>query len=379
MTPAAPRMITPRGFVLFGRSPMFWAAILGGWLLLSLVLAPEVYIYSLYRRQPIPWNEVIVLTVANALIAAFFTPPIVWLTGRFHFEKGKWMRSLLVHIPACLAFSVSHSSLYTMLCYASPELSHILFLRFHPNVITYGAIVGITEAVTYFTKYQERERQLAQAQLQLLKMQLHPHFLFNTLHTISAMIHEDVKGADRMISRLSDLLRLTLDHIGQHEVPLREEIEFLEKYLEIERTRFEEHLSLDLQVDPHVLDALVPSMLLQPLVENSIRHGFGARQASGVITVSAGRREGHLELIVADNGTGLNGNRSGRPPEGLGLANTRQRLEQLYPASHRFHLGDGARGGTVVSIQIPYHAVGPSAEPSATRAPTREEDANCDR
>lgn len=336
-----------------------WGAILGAWMILSLFFAPEVYLYFVYKDEPIPWSQTFALTFVNAVIAAAFTPAIVWLTRRFPFDRRRWPRSLLVHVPACLAFSVGHSWLYSMACYASPALFHQLFARFHPNLLTYWAIVGFTEAITYFEKYQERERELARAQLQLLKMQLHPHFLFNTLHTISAMMHEDVSSADRMIARLSDLLRMTLDNIGHQEVALKQEIEFLQKYLEIERMRFQDKLAVMIDVGPDVLDARLPSMILQPLVENSIRHGFGSHRSSGEITIHAHRHDGMLVVRVVDNGCGISSGPSRPMREGLGIGNTRQRLEQLYPERHRFLIENVAAGGARVTVEIPYQTVSP--------------------
>jgi len=247
-----------------------------GWAVLTLLFTPEAYLYFYLRRQPIPWRETFQLTVVNSAIALLFLPAIVSLTRRFSVERKTWPRALLVHIPACLLFSMGHSFLYWTACYASNQLGETLFFRFHPNLLTYWAIVGFTQAVDYFQRYTVRERELANAQLLLLKSQLQPHFLFNSLHTISAMMHEDIGAADKMLSRLSDVLRLTLESIGQHEVSLKQELEFVRKYLEIERLRFQERLALEVDVAPDTLDALVPSMILQPLVENSIRHGFAA-------------------------------------------------------------------------------------------------------
>ena len=355
-----------------------WAVILGGWTLLSLIFAPEVYLYFLYKNEPLPFSHVFALTAANAGIAAAFAPFIIWLTHRFPLGHGRWAGSLLVHVPACLAFSIGHSTLYAALCYASPQLFHTLFLRFHPNLITYWAIVGFTEAINYFQKYEERERQLAQAQLELLKSQLHPHFLFNTLHTISAMMHDDAKGADRMISRLSDLLRLTLESIGKHEVPFKQELDFVQRYLEVERVRFQERLTLTLDVEAEVLDALVPSMLLQPLVENSIRHGFGSRKNTGAITIQARRREGVLALKVIDNGRGFAGEASERLGQGLGLSNIHRRLQQLYEANHRFQMESPPSGGAAVTVEIPFHIAAPD-ESVATPELMVDEDSGANR
>jgi len=330
-----------------------WGAILGGWTLLSLFFVPEVYLYFLYKQEPLPWWTVVLLTAANTAVAAVFVPGIVALTHSFPFGRLHWKRSLLVHIPACIAFSLAHSFLYAGLCYASPVF-HVLFLRFHPNLITYWAIVGITEAVDYFQKLKEREAELARAQTELLKNQLHPHLMFNTLHAISTLMREDVKAADRMLVRLSELLRLTLDGIGKQEVSLRQELEFVERYLDIQRVRFQENLALHIEVDPAALDCPVPSVLLQPLVENSFRHGFAPRRNSGAIWISGRRDNGYLELNVADDGTGFP-HGAGPLREGIGLKNVRLRLERLYPSHHSLSFHERKGGGAVVSIQIPWH------------------------
>ena len=327
-----------------------WALFVLGWTVLSLLFVPEAYLFFLYRGDAIPVSRMIALTLANAGIVVLFLPGIIWLTRHYPLEHGTWRKALLIHIPACLVFSVSHSWLYAALCYASPKLFHMLFLRFHPNLLTYWAVVGFVSAGEYFRRYSEREKQLAQAELHLLRAQLQPHFLFNSLHTISAMMHEDVKAADRMINRLSELLRIVLDGIGKHEVPLQEEIGLLQAYVEIERMRFHERLSITLDLEPAVLNALVPTMILQPLAENSVRHGFAFCQRGGIICVKACRRNGQLAITFSDNGIGFDLRRR----EGLGLTNTRRRLEQLYPNNHRFEIENLPEGGAQLSFELPF-------------------------
>jgi two-component system LytT family sensor kinase len=354
-----------------------WGLFVLGWTALSLLFVPETYLYFLYRGEGIPWSRTVALTFANAAIAFIFLPPIVWLARRYPVEQRSWRKALLVHVPACLVFSLSHSWLYAALCYASPVF-HALFLRFHPNLLTYWAIVGFTQATDYFQRYKERERQLAQAELHLLKAQLEPHFLFNTLHTISAMMHEDVPGADRIVNRLSDLLRLTLQSIGEHEVPLRREIEFLKSYLEIERVRFEEQLGLTLEVEATTLDAMVPSMVLQPLAENSIRHGFAANRKAGAIILQAQRREDWLVLRFGDNGKGFSSLDLEIPSPGLGLTNMRCRLEQLYPLAYLLRLENLLGGGAVVTLKIPFHTA-PAEGSGALTEPIADEDSSVNR
>lgn len=332
-----------------------WVLFILGWAALSLLFAPEAYLTFYLRKAPISWPETLQLTVVNSAIALLFIPAIVMLTRRFPFERRRWQTALLAHVPACLAFSVGHSMLYAVVCHAWNDVGGPLFYRFHPNLLTYWAVVGFTQAFDYFRKYQERERQVAQLQLEVLKSQLQPHFLFNTLHTISAMMHEDVKGADRMVSRLSELLRLTLANIGRHEVRLAEELDFLRAYLEIERVRFGERLATEIAVTPEALDAFVPALFLQPLVENCVKHGLAPPRKNGVITISAARTGDRLMLVVTDNGCGLPS--AGALREGVGITNSRKRLEQLYPHKHAFRLEAGVPSGVKVTTEIPFRQV----------------------
>jgi sensor histidine kinase YesM len=199
------------------------------------------------------------------------------------------------------------------------------------------------------------EGQLSQAQLQALKMQLHPHFLFNTLHSISALLNKDKEAARQMIARLGDFLRLTLENSGAQEVTLQQEIEFLVCYLEIQRIRFQDRLTTSLDVEAEALDAQVPNLILQPIVENAIRHGISQRSTPGRIEIQAKHRNGVLRIQVRDNGPGLPVNRSHEKlfQKGLGLANTQTRLERLYGGEHRFELTNDPAGGLIVTLEIP--------------------------
>ena len=196
------------------------------------------------------------------------------------------------------------------------------------------------------------EAQLAQARLQALKAQLHPHFLFNTLNAISALMHRDVDSADRMIALLSDLLRVSLDKDERHQVSLKDELGFLERYLAIERIRFRDRLTVDIDIEAGCGAALVPRLILQPLVENSIIHGIALQSTAGLIAVKARRKGNRLEVSVADDGPGLLGDRPSR--EGVGLSNTRARLAELYGAEHRVTLERATEGGLRVSLEMPF-------------------------
>jgi len=236
----------------------------------------------------------------------------------------------------------------------------MFFNNFDWDMMTYWAIVGLSHALRYNGEARDRELResqlethLVEAQLQALQRQLQPHFLFNTLNTISALMHRDVDAADNMIAKLSDLLRISLHNVGTQEVPLKEELDFLSKYLEIEQSRFRDRLTVVFDVQPDTLDALVPHLVLQPLVENSIKHGIGPRPTPGRIEIRSRRTGSLLELEVKDNGLGLSAARLTDFNRGVGLANTRSRLQHLYGSSHRFEFRQPAGGGLSVLVAIP--------------------------
>ncbi|HLW78007.1 MAG TPA: histidine kinase, partial [Terriglobia bacterium] len=330
-------------------------------------------------------------------IWAALTPGVLWLSARFPLERRHWGRRLAVHIPASFLFAALHmairlgifpaAGLYTTLP-AQPSwtlFKNMLSANAYDDIWMYGSLLAFSQLWNYYRKYQERElrasrleAQLAQAQLQVLRMQLDPHFLFNTLHAISSLMHEDVEAADEVVTRLSDLLRMSLENVNQNEVTLQREMEFLEGYLAIQQTRFRDRLTVRLDIEPVSLDALVPSMILQPLVENAVTHGIASRLGPGEIAVRARRRNGVLRLEVADNGPGpgSTGEKAGR---GLGISNTRARLTQLYGAAQRFELTEAAGGGTLVALELPFRVVqagAPGVEPGQGGA---DEDPDDDR
>jgi two-component system, LytTR family, sensor kinase len=232
---------------------------------------------------------------------------------------------------------------------------------FDTGTLLYWVIILVEHSFVYYRRYQQGlvnaanlQTQLVQSQLRALKMQLHPHFLFNTLHTITALVHEDPDLAERTIARLSELLRLFLANSTVHEVALSEELRILDLYLEIERTRFEDRLSVHFDVPAELREAMVPNLVLQPLVENSIRHGVGKRAAPGWISVSAEKYGDTLVLRVVDNGAGLAtvGKHSGQT--GMGLAITRGRLESLYGQRQSLVLRTVQTGGAEVRITLPF-------------------------
>jgi LytS/YehU family sensor histidine kinase len=228
------------------------------------------------------------------------------------------------------------------------------------TLMTYTTVLGLSYALHYSRESQARavkeaqlETRLVEAKLRTLQAELQPHFLFNTLHAISSLVHTNPDGADRMISRLSDLLRLTFDRSGASRVSLQEELEFLQKYLEIEQTRFQDRLTVRFDVDPDTLDAEVPRLILQPLVENAIKHGVSPKPGAGLVQISTRRQGQKLWIEISDNGVGLSAGARARLRSGVGLSNTRDRLEVLYGADHRIQFSDETKG-LAVSLEIPF-------------------------
>lgn len=341
---------------------------LGAWTLVGLLFGSQAVLYSLYAGTPRVWRP-LASSLADWYIWALLTPAILWIGKRVPLVRpGWWWRSLPVLFVASLVFTALKIAIRAGLGQLVPDLPTMplniaVIAQFHIHVATFWVILGIGAAFEYYAKFRERElrasqleSRLAQAQLEVLRTQLQPHFLFNTLHTISAFMQEgEIEAADRMISRLSDLLRLALESAGAQEVPLRQEMDFLRRYLEIQQIRFQEQLRVTLDVPDELLDARVPSLILQPLVENAIKHGVTPRAEGGEVTVSVARDDGALRVAVRDDGPGLSAvaSRAGNG-RGVGLANTRARLEQMYGDRQRFTVENHPDGGVLVAFSIPF-------------------------
>jgi len=301
-------------------------------------------------------------------IRAALTLPALALARRFPLRRGQLRRALAIHAAGALAFAIASRALQAALAAALPSLALAEARRgldagLGVEVLVYAVIVALWHVGDLQRRGRERELRaaelelqaarlregLAQAQLDALRARLDPHFLFNTLNAISVLMSEDVAAANRMLLRLGELLHAALTTSAAQEVELRRELDFVRGYLEIEQARLADRLSVQIDVDPAALDARVPSLLLQPLVENAIRHGVAARVGRGVVEIRAARRGDTLELSVRDDGPGL----SSPPRDGIGLSTTRARLEQLHGAHHRFELEHDDRGGVVVRVALP--------------------------
>ena len=343
-----------------------WLLILAFWTLLGLSFASQFYISSAKAGNEVSWRQAIGWALGDWYVFAVLSLPVIQVARRFRFEARKnWLLSLLVHLLCSGLFSLAYMVLrawvgqWQSTATFAEAFKPLLVKTWHFNVLIYWVIVAVSQAFDYYQKYRERElraaeleKRLVQAKLQALQMQLNPHFLFNTLHSISSLMHKDVDAADQMIMRLGDLLRAALESSDTQEVDLRQELDFLKRYLEIEQTRFGERLKVKMNIAPDTLEAQVPNLILQPLVENAIKHGIEPRSKPGCIELSSQRLNGELALEVSDNGVGL---RNGAPiEEGIGLSNTRARLRELYGEAHRFELHPGPNGGLVVHLTIPF-------------------------
>ena len=353
--------------------PLRWALVFLFWTLIGLSFASQFYLSSYKAARPVTWGQAVNWSLGDWYVWAAVSLPIVQLARRFRFDDVKWLRNVGIHLAASAVFSLGYMTLRAWvgqlqsLAVGKPAsfaetFNPLLVKTFHFNLLIYWVIVSVSHTFDYYRQVQERElraaeleKRLAQARLQALQMQLNPHFLFNTLHAISSLMHKEVEAADRMITPLSDLLRYALESTDAQEVPLRQELDFLERYLEIEQTRFGDRLAVRVDVAPDTLDALVPNLVLQPLVENAIRHGIEPRSQGGRIELRCRRENGRLVLEVRDNGVGLSPN--GKLEEGVGLSNTRARLEQLYGEKHSFAFGEAPGGGLAVRLELPFRAL----------------------
>jgi two-component system, LytTR family, sensor kinase len=340
----------------------------GAWTLVGLFFASQIYFYFSRTERPLTVTRSLAWQLAAVYLYAALTPLVLWLARRFPFDRQRWRRNLAVHACAGLAVSaawgVGHILLDAWFAQnfarlTATNLLRLVFFFLDKELLVYWLLVLASQASNYYQRYREGELRASQAQLQALKMQLHPHFLFNALHSISALVHTDPDAADKMIARLGDFLRLTLDTAATQEVALRQELNFLNCYLEIERIRFHDRLTTRLHVEPQTLNCRVPNLILQPVVENAIRHGVAVRSGPGHIEVRAERRGEMLRLQVRDNGPGLPAEPAARKKSegGVGLSNTRARLAQLYGAAYRFELENAPEGGAVVTLEIPFQSL----------------------
>ena len=338
------------------RTRRLWLLGLLTWTVLGLLSAAQNAAWRALTGRPVDWLAILPNSLADWLTCGMFTPGFYWMVKRFPIRGERWWSRLPIHLAASIVFVFLKVSIYTPILRAlnpgtDRTFTSVLFGGFYADMLAYWAAIGVIHAIEYYQEQARLDGALRAAELENLRAQLQPHFLFNTLQSISTLIHRDPAAADRMLTHLSDLLRLSLRNGGAQEVPLREELGFLERYIEIMRVRFGDRLQIDVAARPDVMDALVPSLVLQPIVENAIRHGMTSRAERGHVAVRATRNGAVLTLEVSDDGPGLpktpaagNG--------GIGLANTRERLARLYGSASSVAIIDGE--GLTVRLTIPW-------------------------
>lgn len=359
------------------------------WTLFGLMGAAQIYYSSVVVNRPVTFAKALAWQMPAYYLLAVGTLVVLWIARRYKIERRNWASRLTFHLVAGFVFSTLISVFHI-----ANDLLHVkgfdavtfdalarnLLVIFDRVVFVYWTTLLLSHAYDYYIRYQNGlvrtanlEARLARAELDALKMQLNPHFLFNTLNAIAELIHRKPDMADEMVTQLSDMLRTTLEQTGVEEVTLKQELDFLERYLAIERTRMGSRLQIEMHIAPETLDARVPNMLLQPLVENAVKHGIAPTAAGGCITIEASRDNGLLRLNVLDTGRGLpagwfenNGNGNGissvnknsassvNKKSGVGLANTRARLAHLYGEQGSFDLRSANPHGVNVRIKIPF-------------------------
>jgi sensor histidine kinase YesM len=360
-----------------------WAFYFLAWTLVGLIYFGQNVTRRFYWEDPNPWQDLRYWT-ANIYISALLTPLIVAAGRRWPLERQHLARLIGLHLLLALGWATLKLCLeagfhlgWNEFWPIKPpitlksEVSLLFIFGFHTSVVAYWVVLSIQTAFRNYARFQERaqhalrsdlrasqlETQVMQARLGALKAQLQPHFLFNTLNAIVVLVRQQ-KGqqAEETLARFSDLLRAVLADMEAQEVTLARELEYLKLYLSIEQLRFSDRLRVDFDVDPELLDAAVPHMSLQPIVENAIRHGVGHRATPGVIEIRATRSGDSLNVSVRDDGPGF---RSGAKEHGmgLGLANTRARLRQLYGADAELRTESGPQGGALVTLRLPFHLV----------------------
>lgn len=373
------RLVTMR------RKLSLWAIIFGVWTAIGVFFASQLYFDALLRNRPVSLSKALVWQLTATFVLALATPPVLWLARRFRIERHNWQSRLIIHILASLAFAFVLTYIHVandifhirgLAEVSAARLARATFVMLDKDILVYWTIVLISHALDYHTRYQnglvraaQLETRLAHAQLQALKMQLNPHFLFNTLNAIAELIHRSPDAADEMITRLSDMLRATLDNIGVHEVSLKQELDFLERYLAIERIRMGSRLQFLMSVAPDALDARVPNMILQPLVENAVQYALAPRAKGGNIQITVTRgTDGKLNLDVSDDGRGISDEIKDKLQNmelntainvsklnGVGLANTRARLAHLYGSAANMDLCSVVPHGLSVRLTLPFH------------------------
>ncbi|MCH9651738.1 MAG: sensor histidine kinase [Deltaproteobacteria bacterium] len=346
--------------------------VFAAWTMICLLVTTQTYLGARPDSAGLSWSSLVVLRLAYWWMWALVTLGIIRLSRWLPIERGRWLPPLIAHVFLASVVAVLMVAYFMFLLRLDPlpdrgvdpfreDFLLGLGLFFHFDFLIYFGVLGIGHTLSYYDRFRERSleaahlaQRLAEAQLEALRLQIQPHFLFNTLHAISSLMDEDVVGARRMVARLGDLLRLTLEKGKKQEISLAEELEIVEQYLAIEQIRFQDRLTVEQVISREALDCQVPSLLLQPLAENAVRHGVEPLEKGGRVRLQAVVEAGRLELEVADEGPGLEGAESQLQRAGIGLSNVRARLQHLYGAEgFELKMENRASGGLRVMVSLP--------------------------
>jgi two-component system, LytTR family, sensor kinase len=337
------------------------------WTALGLLSVAQSAITTQSFGREIEWLDTFVLRMADWYTCAIFTPLFFVATRRWPMERPRLATRVPLHVGIMLGSVVIKYAIYfpifrSVVPSSTLTFSALLQRSIINEMIAFGAMAGVIHAVEYYKRFREGERvalqlqaRLSDAQLRALRAQLNPHFLFNTLNAVTTLLHRDPDSADMMLTRLGELLRLTLRTDPGHETTLREEAELLERYLDVMRVRFPDKVTVSSHFESNAADALVPSFVLQPIVENAFEHGVARLQRHGIIDISGRVECDTLILSVRDNGDGASVNNDNGNGHGLGLENTRRRLVELYGAAGSVRLTQSPDRGTLVEVRLPYH------------------------
>ena len=353
---------------LLDRPPVRWAIVFGVWTALALLSVSQTVIFLANQGRPIDLGPIVLGRMVDWYTCALFTPAFFWLARHYPIDRDRWRIGIPVHLAAAGLFVLLkyvfylHARRWIQPGGPGPDrLSDYLAAFAINEFLVFVAVIGVVHAIEFYRRFRAREiqaerlrTQLVEARIEALSSQLHPHFLFNTMQGVSTLMYRDVAAADTMLTRLSDLLRRTLQQPHVHEVPLSDELLTLEDYVGIMRMRFQDRLVIETRVSDAARPALVPRLLLQPLVENALEHGIARRAGAGRIEICAERSGDTVELSVTDDGAGLTTGEK-FPAEGIGLGNTRLRLQELYGDRQRLIIEPLATGGLRVRVIIPFH------------------------
>lgn len=348
-----------------------WIIIFFIWLLLGFYFILSSAVYYIDLEQVFNWKSNLINRMPSFFLWGLLTPIVIHIAFKYRIEKANFYSKIFIHILIGAVFTFIHRLISVSISYytlstigeTSESLTNILFgekfiifSAWFDGFFIYWVFLAAIYSFDYYKSFNENrlkatelESKLAQAELNALKMQLQPHFLFNTLNAISVLVHKDPESADEMITRLSDLLRLTIDKFGQKKVTLKEEIDFINSYLDIQKIRYKKRLSVKIDIPASIYDNEVPAFILQPVIENSIKYAVEPSSEHTHILISAFTNDRYLTIEINDNGPGMNGNIN----EGVGIKNIKARLDQMYGDNKFFSMSDSVSGGVKTIIKIP--------------------------